>query len=163
MHYERWRKHGDPLVVHLLIGATDEQRFWPKVDRRGPDECWLWLAGTTTAGYGNFHSPDLGRPIGAHRFAYELLVGPVADGLHLDHLCRTPACVNPMHLEPVTSRENTMRSPVAPAAVNARLTHCRRGHPFDETNTYRPPNEPRQRHCRACRAEQARQRRGLTV
>lgn len=88
---------------------TLDERFWEKVDRRGPDECWPWLA-ATSQGYGIFHV-RVGEPLArAHRFSYGLLVGAIPDGLVLDHLCRNRACVNPEHLEPVTYRVNNLRA-----------------------------------------------------
>jgi|GEM_PF-1714746 len=123
------------------------ERFWAKVDRRGPDECWPWTSTRNDQGYGMFSLPGH-QHIYAHRFAYELLVGPIPEGLTLDHLCRVRHCVNPAHLEPVTNRENSLRGE-SQAAQQARQTHCLRGHPFDEANTYRrPDNDARQ--CRAC-------------
>ena len=80
-------------------------RFWPKVDLTL--DCWLWTA-CTTRGYPTFS--ENGTNVRGHRWAYEHFVGPIPDGLHLDHLCRTPLCVNPDHLEPVTPAENTRRS-----------------------------------------------------
>lgn len=122
-----------------------EERFWTKVDVRGPDECWLWTAGRFTGGYGQV---ELGRrPWGAHRIAYELTVGPIPKGLQIDHLCRVILCVNPKHLEAVTPRVNTLRSDGI-TARHARQTHCWRGHPFDEENTYVYRGG---RTCRACR------------
>lgn len=105
-------------------------RFIAKVDKT--DTCWLWQA-ATRRGYGAFWLG--GRHVAAHRFAYQFLVGPVPDDLHLDHLCRTPACVNPAHLEPVTCRENLLRSPVTFQGINARKTHCKNGHEFTPENT----------------------------
>ncbi len=125
--------------------GTPEERFWAKVDVTAADLCWHWTAGLQSAGYGRF-SAD-GRDIGAHRFAYELLVGPIPEGLHIDHLCRVRHCVNPEHLEPVTQRENILRGE-CPAALNARMTECPRGHPFDEANTYLTGG---QRTCRTCK------------
>ncbi len=90
---------------------TIEERFLARVDQCGPDECWLWIT-TSTSAYGTFRL-DSGRYVVAHRFAYELLVGPIPDGLTLDHLCRKTRCVNPAHLEPVTHSENSRRSAVA--------------------------------------------------
>jgi len=89
-----------------------------------------------------------------------MLVGPIPAGLQLDHLCRNRACVRPDHLEPVRSRENTLRG-FGPSAINARKTVCAHGHPFDEANTGRSPNG--RRFCRECgriraRAYQARRR-----
>lgn len=121
------------------------RRFWQKVDRRGPDECWPWLGCKNGSGYGDLYID--GRTRRAHRFAYELLVGPIPSGLTLDHLCRTRHCVNPAHLEPVTNKENLMRG-VSFSALNAKKTHCKRGHEFTPENTVRPRDG--RRRCRTC-------------
>lgn len=121
-------------------------RFLQKVDAgQSSDACAIWTAATIGQGrYGAFHFQ--GKAHRAHRFAYEMFVGPVPEGLVLDHLCKNTLCVNPAHLEPVTQRENTMRSDNF-IAVNARKTHCSHGHLFDEANTrvYRG-----MRQCREC-------------
>lgn len=125
---------------------TVEQRFWGKVDGGEVAECWEWL-GTRSNGYGRFVGGG-GRRVIAHRWAYESLIGPIPDGLHLDHLCRNRACVNPWHLDPVTTQVNVRRSPI----TNGNLTHCRRGHPFDAENTYvYTSDDVRRRVCRTCR------------
>jgi hypothetical protein len=88
----------------------------------------------------------------AHRLFYEQLVGPIPDGLQLDHLCRVRHCVNPDHLEPVTQTANVLRG-IGPTAVNAGKTHCVHGHPFTPDNTY--INKQGNRHCRACAIRRA--------
>jgi|ERR1017187_200589 hypothetical protein len=105
-------------------------RFFSKVDFTGP--CWTWTASTGGGGspggdYGQFKA--YGKQHYAHRFSYELLVGPIPGGLNIDHLCRNGLCVNPAHLEPVTQRTNLLRGN-GTCAWNARKTHCLRGHIF---------------------------------
>lgn len=107
--------------------------------------CWLWTASCGRGGYGRFNYE--GRAQSAHRCAYELLVGPIPDGLEIDHLCRVRNCVNPDHMEPVTHRVNVLRG-MGSSAKRARQTHCKNGHPFDEKNTYMRPDG--RRACRAC-------------
>jgi hypothetical protein len=124
------------------LSAVD--RFWAKVDRQA-EGCWLWTA-STTRGYGTLTID--GRHTYAHRFSYELHVGPIPPGLDIDHLCRTPACVNPAHLEPVTHRENLRRG-MAPSAKAAREGVCQRGHLFTPENTYIRKDSDR-RMCRKC-------------
>lgn len=99
------------------------ERFWKKVDKTA--SCWLWTA-SLAKGYGQFHMNGALRM--AHRVAYEALIGPIAVGLDLDHLCRVPRCVNPDHLEPVTHRENVLRSESF-AAKQVMRTECPHGHP----------------------------------
>lgn len=94
--------------------------------------CWVWQGILTWKGYGEFKSE--GRKFAAHRWAYQTYVGVIPHGLQIDHLCRNRACVNPGHMELVTPRENTLRG-FGPSALNARKTHCKWGHPFDEANT----------------------------
>lgn len=110
------------------------------------DGCWVWTRRVNRKGYGSFSYMGKERPV--HRVSYELFVGPIPEGLQLDHLCRVRACVNPAHLEPVTCRENLMRGETL-AARQAGMTSCHRGHPFTPENTYiRPSSNIRE--CRAC-------------
>lgn len=139
-HYKRWLL--DVSADHSRI--TAEERFWAKVDRRGDDECWLWTASLNNRGYSQFLHNRLLRL--GHRFSFELLVGPIPDGLQLDHLCRVRHCVNPAHLEIVTPRENCLRGKSI-AAENARKTHCPRGHPYSGDNLIIRQNG---RSCRIC-------------
>lgn len=130
MHYQRLKKQGRAAAVKpkpspAELAEAAMQHFWAKVDKT-PD-CWLWLGSVSpTTGYGTWALH--GRKTSAHRGAYELLVGPVPEGLELDHLCRTRACVRPDHLEPVTHTENMARAVFEPK------THCPHEHPLEGHN-----------------------------
>jgi hypothetical protein len=128
----------------------------------GQGGCIIWT-GSTSDGYGVLYINDVGRV--AHRLLYEILVGPVPDGLELDHTCHTEAldcpggqcihrrCINPNHMEAVTPAINKLRGR-SPIAANAFKTHCPHGHEYSEENTYRKANG--QRICRECRRVQSR-------
>jgi hypothetical protein len=120
-------------------------RFWAKVSPEPNTGCWLWTGALSgSRKYGSFYYD--GRMQKAHRVAYQIFVGPVPDGLDLDHLCRVPSCCNPDHLEPVTRSENLRRSPDMDR--NSNKTHCCRGHKFTAVNTiWRTQGW---RGCRAC-------------
>ncbi len=128
------------------------------------DECWVWIGYADRLGYGRFRRPAEGGRGGlcmAHRFAYEMLVGPVPEGLELDHLCRNRGCCNPAHLEAVTHLENMRRG--AHALGETLRSHCLRGHEYTPENIYwrkprRPDGKPT-RACRTCRVEDDRRRR----
>ncbi len=122
------------------------RRFWSKVPACSPNECWPWKGAPDTGGYARFKYK--GRSYLAHRFVYELVVGPIPAGLELDHLCRKPLCVNPAHLEAVSHQENCRRGDLGGHAQRAK-THCPYGHPYDEANTYVHPSSG-SRHCRIC-------------
>ena len=132
------------------------ERFWAKVDRGSDDECWPFTAALTHDGYGRFWFE--GGQVMAHRMAYELAVGPIPDGLTLDHVaargCTRRDCCNPAHLEPTTVRENTLRGKGL-TALHARKTHCHRGHEFTPENTYSCGRDGRGRGCRTCRRSDA--------
>lgn len=152
------RRAGVPPLEQVPVA----ERFWAKVDRHGPvpeyaphlGPCWLWTGAQDGRGYGNFFRGPTRADgyIKAYRMAYELEVGPVADGQQLDHLCRVKLCVRPSHLEPVTQRENILRG-TSTAAVNATKTHCDQGHEFDEANTM--DDGTGRRRCRACQPRYA--------
>jgi hypothetical protein len=109
-------------------------RFAGQVTRTG--DCWTWTGTLRDDGYGKFSGRQ------AHRVVYEHMVGPIAAGLELDHLCRNKACVNPTHLDPVSRLENIRRR-------YSTYTHCKWGHEFTLDNTYTMPNG--RRACRRCR------------
>lgn len=124
--------------VETLMARTD----------RTPGGCWNWTAAIDpVSGYGRISVE--GSTGYAHRVAFEILVGPIPDGLTIDHLCRNRRCVNPVHLEPVTQRENTLRG-TGLSARRAAQTHCQNGHSFDEANTYWFDGH---RTCRVCKRE----------
>ena len=139
------------------MDADHLRRFWAKVQKT--EDCWLWTA-ALDQGYGRF-SVAPGRAARAPRVAYELLVGSIPADRQLDHLCRNRACVNPAHLELVTSRTNTLRG-LGRTARNARRTHCPKGHPYSPENTL--VSKDGERFCRECRrlaCEQRRRRQGV--
>ena len=125
-------------------------RIEAKINRTST--CWLWTAGQDGKGYGACWFD--GRMMKAHRVVYLLLVGPIPEGLQLDHLCRVHNCVNPAHLEPVTAQVNSQRGDVG--LHNVVKTHCPQGHPYDDENTYVTPSRPTARYCNACNVERSR-------
>lgn len=153
----RSRKHGEPTTDRIDRRPTPEQtsaRFWAKVDKRGPGECWPFHGTIQSNGYGiiSIH----GKRKMAHRFAYEDVVGLIPDGLTIDHVaargCVRTDCCNPAHLEPVTAGENVLRSRAAPA-LNKRKTVCPKcGGPYRLSSG--------KRHCPPCKREWERRRKG---
>jgi len=138
-----------------LSSPSIVDRFWAKVEKSAtPGACWNWLGSVNNQGYGSIRiKPKPASPTLVHRYAYELLVGPIPEGMELDHRCRNRGCVNPAHLEVVTRSENCSRgdSGLAWALHQRRKTHCPQGHPYDLFNTYYDKNGGRQ--CRICRRE----------
>ncbi len=133
---------------HYYFPESLLRRLWFCPPTTMPTGCIEFTGSIDVAGYGRIHKD--GRPQRPHRVAYELVNGPIPDGMQLDHLCRNRACVNPGHLEPVSCRENLMRGE-GPSALNAVKTQCAHGHTFDPDNTYYAPNG--HRGCRQCRKE----------
>lgn len=138
------------VPMHLHSTPTRAARFWSKV--RFDDKCWIWQGAATgrDRAYGYFW--DGTRPVRAHRWAYEFCIGPIPEGLTLDHLCCIKRCVNPDHLEAVTRQVNILRG-TGLAANNARKIACPSGHPYLDSNLilYRG-----WRYCRTCRNAQKR-------
>ena len=115
--------------------------------------CLEWAGYTTEGGYGTLWNK---KTVYVHRTVYEMLVGPIPKKLQLDHLCRNRRCANVLHLEPVTSRENTMRGESL-QAKNSVKTHCKRNHEFTPENTYTTGKGSRQ--CRICKRDKMREAR----
>lgn len=152
-HYARWRRYGDPTHIpvprpRVYTKPQLGRRPVPLIDRLPKligemgDGCWEWLR--VHDRYGKVTVQ--GRTTLAHRAVWELLVGPIPEGLFIDHLCRNTRCVNPDHLEPVTPTENAHRG----NGYRVGWTHCIRGHIWSDSNTYINPNGSRE--CRSCRA-----------
>jgi len=162
-HLQRNKRHGNPLTTSRIVG-DDVARFWSYVDLDGPipdyapdlGPCWIWTGSLSADGYAVMGIVG-GSPYMA-RWSYERFVEPIAPGLEPDHLCRVPACVNfERHLEPVTHKENILRG-MSPQAINARKTHCIRGHEFTPENTIVTHSRGPGRMCRTCYVEAGRAR-----
>ena len=144
MHHERKRKHGDVGPPHSLRPRIPVEQKIRQRHRVTAEGCWEWTRGRDKNGYGFVTG---GGSKLAHRVSYEVFVGPIPEGLTLDHLCRNTSCINPDHLEPVTHRENVLRGKVS--RLRDFPTHCKNGHPYDEANTYWLRGA---RQCKACAA-----------
>lgn len=151
MHHSRLRRFG-VLTASTDRGASPEEKFWARANPTDGGRCWLW-SGTINVISGYGYLTVNGRSTLAHRFAYELLVGPIPEGLHVDHVyargCRSRHCVNPAHLEPVTQDENNRR-----AAEANRRTHCLHGHEMTPENT--GSNGAGRTLCKQCNRDKAR-------
>ena len=149
LHYQQWYRstayQREPRRKAQFIPLAD--RLWAKVDFLGPNGCWLWTGAVDGRGYGHVGN-GTGRNIKAHRLSYELKCGPIAEGLTIDHRCRTKRCVNPEHLEAVTGLENIRRY------VDSQ-TACKNGHEWTDESTYWYRGH---RSCRPCHAIRERER-----
>lgn len=135
------------------------EEFWGHVQRGGADECWLWLAGRTTAGYGHLtwgvnknkrRDGDKKRRY-AHRISWTLTRGKIPIGICVLHKCDNPPCVNPSHLFLGTYADNARDKCAKGRDHESQKTHCPQGHPYSEENTYR--DSLNHRWCRACHRE----------
>lgn len=117
--------------------------------------CWVWQGAKTTSmggtEYGRMWNPAKRKNQRAHRVIFETARHAIPKGLTLDHLCRNTLCVNPKHMEVVSLRENILRG-TGPTAINARKTHCKRGHNLLSSNVDRDMQNGRpRRKCSICR------------
>lgn len=149
-HYQQ-RSAGKELRAlkpYTPRGSPEDERYFARVTQDG--DCWLWIGASGKYGYGNFMD-DSGRTWRAHRWAYEYFIGRIPEGLHLDHLCRNPACVNPWHLDPVTALVNIQRVPPDARNKPEPWELCGRGHPMTPENVYVTPGRGN-RYCRTCQS-----------
>lgn len=171
MHYSRWRRHGDPTVALANFGPLRD-RVFARLNVDGPvpearpdlGPCWIW-AGALHVGYGviGLRGEDQERfggrhTVEGHRVLYTLEVGPIPEGMTLDHLCRVTACARPSHLDPVPIGENVRRG-TGIFVRNSRKTHCVNGHEFTPENTRLRTRPEGGRICRTCAAEREARRR----
>lgn len=150
----------------VIESLSIEDRYWEKVDRRGEDECWPWLAGVNPkTGYGIFHpgrNSGLPQTINAHRFGAFMadVIEGLDDPMHIDHVaergCTRRDCQNPRHFEAVTNRENLRRGR-GYRLIEDRDNRCINGHEYTPENTYQPPNGGAIR-CRRCASTRERKR-----
>lgn len=138
-------------MTNQKYGRTRRERLFSRLVIDPATGCVVWTGPKFHDGYGQTNVD--GRTSRVHRVIYEMLAGPIPEGLTLDHLCRNKICANVAHLEPVTVRENILRS-TAPAAANFAKTHCPQGHPYDSSNTF--VRRSGARLCRTCHRERAR-------
>lgn len=146
-HYQRWRTLGDPQFPPREQRRSTLKDVWSRFVA-SDEGCWPWHGPVGGSGYGTMRFER--KKHQAHRLIYELLIGPIPDGLDIDHLCSNKLCVNPDHLEPVTRSVNIQRA--IDREERPRKTACPQGHPFDESNTI--VLAPSGRRCRLCRQSQ---------
>lgn len=103
-HYLRMRSGAD-LSEAIRVPMSAKDRFWAKVDKRGEDDCWIWVGTTTVDHYGSFSHE--GKTLRAHRVSYTWALGRIPDGMQVDHKCHQPSCVNPGHLRLATNALNS--------------------------------------------------------
>ncbi len=130
-----------------MRGGSQLDRFSARYIPEPNSGCWLWEGHLNQDGYGTLGIHQ------AHRVAWKLLCGPIRSDHDIDHLCRNRCCVNPAHLEPVTTRVNVLRGQNFSAFYAVR-THCDAGHPYDGDNLiYRKDGG---RRCRQCKRDAGR-------
>lgn len=129
---------------HIAKGKTDAERLFIYSMPEPNTGCWIWTADTVKGGYGRAWDYENHKKILAHRLSYQTFIGPIPNGLHVDHVCRNTLCINPLHLEAVTRLVNNRRSHIH----RVKKTHCKHGHEFTEKNTMISSSGTRA--CRLC-------------
>lgn len=156
----------NPATFVNTMNESSIKRFWDKVDVRGPDECWPWIAGTNNKGYGVFSRVDWRQGMMlAHRFSYFLATETMPNVCR--HTCDNPLCVNPAHLLDGTQKDNMKDCARRGRLVNHNTakTHCVEGHPYNYANTHVRSHRPSavtgirglRRSCVTCQREYNRQ------
>lgn len=125
------------------------KEFFSNIKFNESNWCWEWKNAKI---YGYFRLN--GKKTVCHKISYQLFIGPIPQGLELDHLCRNMKCCNPEHLEAVTHKENVLRG-IGPTAINAQKTHCDNGHEYTPENTFIRPKSGN-RDCRICMLSRSR-------
>ena len=138
----------------LLLSKSATDKFFNRIVVSENDvECWEWVGTKNSQGYGQHYcgieSNKFGR---AHRLAYEHWVGPIEEGMTVDHLCYNKSCVNPKHLEVVTRGENARRA-------HLRITHCPQGHEYTPNNIKATKRLNNERACLTCHRDRESARR----
>lgn len=141
---EQWRADALPNVRRMPRTSLIA-RFEAKIQKT--DTCWIWIGARAPNGYGQIVVSGPRRVLLAHRLSYQTYVGPIPDGLVIDHLCRVRACVRPDHLEPVTVGENSARG-MHPHQIARRAGRCTKGHALTPENSYL--TKDRRRICKIC-------------
>jgi hypothetical protein len=148
------------LAVLTATTGANGQKIRPLIERFQEKHavdldtgCWVWVASAKTRGYGAVTVSHEHGTMLAHRLSYLIHVGRIPDGMELDHLCRNRACVNPEHLEPVTTAENGRRA----RPFRQKPTHCPQGHAYAEHGRLYPSGQSYI--CLPCKAEYTRRRR----
>ena len=140
-------------IRRIYQGLSNEERLLERFVRQiewGDTDCWPFRGVAIKGDYRQFKVNN--QNVLAHRWAYRYFVGTIPEGLTIDHLCQRSRCANPDHLEAVTMRENILRGYGLPG-MNARKTHCPRGHPYDRVKSN---GHGMSRVCRRCERAGAR-------
>lgn len=140
--------------MDILNNKKTKNRFVKKLKLDPKSGCLEWQSTLKSNGYGEFKytaSVNVYKKAVAHKVYYTHIKGEIKDGMVLDHKCRNRKCVNPDHLRVVDRKTNCMENSISPVALNAKKTHCPKGHEYTQENTYHYRGKSRM--CIRCRKE----------